>query len=252
MSSLAIQIDYASNLALEVIKHILAENEKTSKIPEDDVAGPVTVANALADYFETAASIEEKDIELEGNGISEFGHHGLDLLDRVSWQIRQLDIHDERDRISRVYASLAVWLARRGAVIENMETVADSFAIIVNSENDKAELANLCQLMEETLLAASETIKKDEDRSDPWRPWRVLNLNTGIAATRALDAKLMKQVFTELETRLPGDVSGFFADGKRQMDAQDVPQEIRDVLDEFVKKWPAIPAGTKIDFKNLQ
>ena len=83
MSSLTIQIDYASSLALEVIKHILEENEKTAKIPEDDVAGPVTVANALADYFETAASIEEKDIELEGNGISEFGHHGLDLLDRV-------------------------------------------------------------------------------------------------------------------------------------------------------------------------
>ena len=133
-----------------------------------------------------------------------------------------------------------------------METVADSFAIIVNSENEKSELANLCHLMEETLLAASEAIKKDEDRSDPWRPWRVLNLNTGIAATRALDAGLMKQVFTQLETRLPADVSGFFADGKRQMDAQDVPQEVREVLDEFVKKWPAIPAGTKIDFKNLQ
>lgn len=252
MTSLEIQIDFTANLALEVIKHVIADNEKTSKIPEDNIAGPVTVANALADFFETAASIEQKDIELEGNGISEFGHHGLDLLDRVSWQIRQLDIHDERDRIARVYTSLAVWLARRGAVIENLETVADSFAIIVNSENDKAELASLCQLMEETLQAASETIKKDEDRSDPWRPWRVLNLNTGIAATRALDPELMKQVFTDLEMRLPDDVSGFFADGKRQMDAQDVPQEVRDVLTEYANKWPSMPVGTKIDFKNLQ
>ncbi|NNJ93020.1 MAG: hypothetical protein HKP55_15195 [Gammaproteobacteria bacterium] len=252
MTSLTIQIDFTANLALEVVKHILAENEKSSKIPEDNIAGPVFIANALADFFDTAAGIEQQDMQLEPDAISDFGHQGLDLLDRVSWQIRQLDIHDERDRVASIYASLAVWLARRGAVIENMETVADSFAIIVNSENDSGELVNLCRLMEETLQAASEPIKKDEDRSDPWRPWRVLNLNTGIAATRSLDAELMKQVFAELEKRLPEDVSGFFADGKRQMDTQDVPQEVRDVLDEYVKKWPAIPAGTKIDFKNLQ
>jgi len=252
MSSLTIQIDFTANLALEVIKQILAENEKTSKIPEDNIAGPLTIANALADYFETAAGIEHQDMELETEAISDFGHQGLDLLDRVSWQIRQLDIHDERDRIARVYASLAVWLARRGAVIDNMETVADSFAIIVNSENDTGELVNLCQLMEETLQAASESIKKDEDRSDPWRPWRVLNLNTGIAATRALDPELMKQVFSELEKRLPEDVSGFFADGKRQMDSQDVPQEVRDVLNEFAGKWPAIKIGAKLDLNNLQ
>jgi hypothetical protein len=252
MTSLTIQIDFTANLALEVVKHILAENEKTSKIPEDNIAGPVIIANALADFFDTAAGIEQQDMELETEAISDFGHQGLDLLDRVSWQIRQLDIHDERERVASIYASLAVWLARRGAVIENMETVADSFAIIVNSENDTGELVNLCQLMEETLQAASESIKKDEDRSDPWRPWRVLNLNTGIAATRAMDPELMKQVFGELEKRLPEDVSGFFADGKRQMDSQDVTQEVRDVLDDFVKKWPAIPTGTKIDFKNLQ
>lgn len=247
MSSLTIEIGFTANLALEVVKHILAENEKTSKIPEDNIAGPVTVANALADYFESAAGIEQQDIELESDAISEFGNHGLDLLDRVSWQIRQLDIHDERDRIAKIYASLAVWLARRGAVIENMETIADSFAIIVNSENDTDELVSLCQLMEETLLAASESIKKDEDRSNPWRPWRVLNLNSGIAATRALDPELMKQVFSELEKRLPEDVSGFFADGKRQMDSQDVPQAVRDVLNEYVKKWPAIKIGAGLN-----
>ena len=90
------------------------------------------------------------------------------------------------------------------------------------------------------------------DRSNPWRPWRVLNLNTGIAATRSLDPELMKQVFDQLVKRLPDDVSGFFADGKRQMDAQDVPQEVRDVLNQYAEKWPSEPVGTKIDFKNLQ
>ena len=81
----------------------------------------------------------------------------------------------------------------------------------------------------------------DEDRSDAWRPWRVINLNTGIAATRSLDPELMESTFEKLGRRLPYDMPGFFADGMRRMAVQDVPDVARDVMRRYVERWPASP-----------
>jgi hypothetical protein len=52
----------------------------------------------------------------------------------------------------------------------------------------------------------------------------------------------MQTIFEKMERRLPYDLPGFFADGKRQMDTQDVPQEVRDVMSMYAEKWPAKPA----------
>lgn len=241
MKSLVIEIDAISNLALEVVKRILAENETSKKIDNDE-NGPVPLASALSDFFQMAAGIEQQDASVEAETISEFGYYGLDLLDRLSFQLRQLDIHDQRDNLAKIFASLSIWLARRGAVIDNLKGTADAFASLINGQQDEAELAALCLAVEEVLETAPLEIKLDEDRSDPWRPWRVLNLNCGIAATRALDPDLMRKVFEELGRRLPYDVGGFFADGKRQMDTQNVPDAVREVMTEFSNRWPMRPA----------
>jgi hypothetical protein len=241
MKSLVIEIDSIANLALEVVKRILAENDTSKKI-DNDANGPVPLASALSDFFQMAAGLEQQDTEVETETISEFGYYGLDLLDRLSFQLRQLDIHDQRDNLAKTFASLTIWLARRGASIDNLKGTADAFASLINGEQDETELAALCLAIEEVLEATSEEIRLDEDRSDPWRPWRVLNLNRGIAATRALDPELMKNVFQELGRRLPYDVGGFFADGKRQMDSQNVPEAVREVMTEFSNRWPMRPA----------
>ena len=91
--------------------------------------------------------------------------------------------------------------------------------------------------MNEVLEAASNEIKMDEDRSDQFRPWRVLNLNSGVAATRSFDAKLMQETFGRMERRLPHDLPGFFADGKRQVQMQEVPENVREVMTQFADRW---------------
>jgi hypothetical protein len=96
--------------------------------------------------------------------------------------------------------------------------------------------------MEEVAKAASEKKQMDEDRSNPWRPWRVLNLNAGIAATRSCDPQLMERVFENLGRRLPYDMPGFLADGRRQMMTQNVPEAVREVMNRYAEKWPARPA----------
>ena len=239
MSSLVIEIPAISNMALEIMKRVIDENEKTQKITDEQL-GPLALGAALSDFFELASGLELQEQPVEVEAVSELAHYAMDLLDRMKSQLWYLDIHDERENQSRLFVSLAVWFARRNAIMDNLQGTADSFAILVNGENDGNELAGMSRLMDEVLQAASDEMQRDEDKSDPWRAWRVLNLNSGVAATRSLDTQLMESIFEKMEARLANDLPGFFADGKRQMDTQDVPQEVRDVMDRYAAKWPDI------------
>jgi hypothetical protein len=236
MSSLVIEIPVISDLALEIMKRVIDENEKTHKIT-DEQSGPIPLASAMSDFFQLASALENGEQLEDSAAISELAHYALDLVDRLQAQLWYLDIHDLRDRLSRLFASLAVWFARQDAILDNLNGAADSFAILVNGENDAAVLADMCRLMNEVLEAASNEIKMDEDRSDQFRPWRVLNLNSGVAATRSFDAKLMQETFERMERRLPHDLPGFFADGKRQVQMQEVPENVREVMTQFADKW---------------
>ena len=236
MSSLVVEIPVISDQALEIMKRVIDENEKTQKIT-DEQSGPIPLASAMSDFFQLASALENGQQLEDSEAISELATYALDLVDRLQAQLWYLDIHDQRDRLSRLFISLAVWFARQNAILHNLKGAADSFAILVNAEKDATELANMSRLMDEVLQAASDEIKKDEDRSDQWRPWRVLNLNSGVAATRSFDAQLMQDTFTKMEQRLPYDLPGFFADGKRQVEAQDVPDHVREVMIQFADKW---------------
>jgi hypothetical protein len=236
MNSLVIEIPVISDLALEIMKCVIDENDKTHKIT-DEQSGPIPLASAMSDFFQLASALENGQQLEDSAAISELAHYALDLVDRLKAQLWYLDIHDQRDRLSRLFASLAVWFARQDAILDNLNGAADSFAILVNGENDSAVLADMSRLMNEVLEAASNEIKMDEDRSDQFRPWRVLNLNSGVAATRSFDANLMQETFERMERRLPHDLPGFFADGKRQVQMQEVPENVREVMTQFADKW---------------
>ena len=236
MSSLVIEIPVISDLALEIMKRVIDENEKTQKIT-DEQSGPIPLAAAMSDFFELASALENGEQLEDSAAISELAHYALDLVDRLQAQLWYLDIHDQRDRLSRLFASLAVWFARQNAILDNLNGAADSFAILVNGENDSTVLADMSRLMDEVLQAASDEIKMDEDRSDQFRPWRVLSLNSGVAATRSVDAKLMQDTVEKMEQRLPHDLPGFFADGKRQVQMQEVPDDVREVMTQFADNW---------------
>ncbi|MGB0722860.1 MAG: hypothetical protein ACPGU7_10745 [Gammaproteobacteria bacterium] len=240
MNTLTIAIPPASDTALIVMKAVIDENERERTFPNDE-DGPLVLGSALSDFFQLVAALEQSEQALEEHDITEIAGYGLDLLDRLSYQLRELKIMDQRDNLSRVFATLAVWFARRGAKLDNLQGAADGFAWLTNGINEPPQLVEMCLMMEEVVEAASERVAADEDRENPWRPWRVLNLNVGVAATRALDPELMARVFDDLAQRLPEDVGGFFADGKRQMDEQDVPDAVREVLTRYMRKYPARP-----------
>ena len=241
MTTLILDLDGINDLALEVTKAIVDRNEQTGKIDNPD-AGPLAVAAALSDFFEVAAALDQGAVLFESDELAEFAAHGLDLLDRLAYQLLVLEVMQHRDDMARIFASIGVWLARRDATLDNLEGIADGFGRITNGLTDSADLAEICRLMEEVAEAAADDVRVDNDKGNPYRPWRVLNLNAGIAATRSLDPELMAQTFDNLGRRLPQDLPGFLADGKRQMMLQDVPDAVRNVMEQYAERWPSAPA----------
>ena len=240
MNNFVIKIDAISQLALDIMQAILARDTEAQKIMNDE-DGPLALASALSDFFQFAASLESNKSYMDSDDLSEFGSYGLDLLDRLDFLVRKLEIMDQRDNVSRVLPSLAVWLARQDAIIDNLTGAADGFGMLVNGLSEAQDLAEMCQIMEEVIEATSETLQMDEDKSDAWRPWRVINLNSGIAATRSLDPELMEHTFEKLGRRLPYDMPGFFADGKREMMVQNVPEAVSAVMNRYAEKWSNKP-----------
>ncbi|MFW2438268.1 MAG: hypothetical protein ACN4GR_02740 [Arenicellales bacterium] len=240
MNNIVIKIDAISPLALEIMQAILARDAEAKKIMNDE-DGPLALASALSDFFQFAAALESDKSYMDSDDLSEFGSYGLDLLDRLDFLVRKLEIMDQRDNVSRVHSSLAVWLARHDATIDNLKGAADGFALLVNGLVEPQDLAEMCQIMDEVIEAASAKLQMDEDRSNEWRPWRIINLNSGIAATRSLDPELMERIFEKLGRRLPYDLPGFFADGKRQMIGQDVPEAVSAVMSRYAEKWSSKP-----------
>lgn len=239
MSTNSLVIDNASisDLALEITQAVLARNEEAQSITENQ-SGPMALARALSDFFQIAGALESGAAQLEQEDLDEFFAYGLDLLDRLAFLVRKVEIMDKRDTVARMFASMGAWVARRGATIDNLEGAADGFGMIVNATSAPDALRALCELMDEVIEAASERLQLDEDRGDAWRPWRVINLNAGIAATRSLDPELMERTFEKMGRRLPYDMPGFLADGMRQAVFQNVPGAVRGMLRRYMEKWP--------------
>ncbi|NBC46743.1 MAG: hypothetical protein GVY22_01870 [Gammaproteobacteria bacterium] len=234
---LDVRNDVISDLALDVTQAVLAQSDEAQSIMGDE-NGPLTLARALSDFFQVAGALEAGAAVLEQDELDEFCAYGLDLLDRLAFLVRKLEIMDKRDTVARMCASMGVWMARRGATIDNLEGTADGFGMIVNGTRSIGDLCALCGMMEEVIEAASVRIQLDEDRGDAWRPWRVINLNAGIAATRSLDPDLMHRTFDNMGRRLPDDMPGFLADGVRQAAVQNVPEAVTEVLRDYMARWP--------------
>ena len=94
-------------------------------------------------------------------------------------------------------------------------------------------LGEICDAVDVIINAVAPQIKQDLDKSNPGRPWRVLNLNHGIVATRSHDPKRMEAVFEQLIYRLPDDAPGFFRDGMQQMDRIGYPEHVRKVMEKY-------------------
>ena len=98
-------------------------------------------------------------------------------------------------------------------------------------------MGELSCLMGAICGACSPAIKSDLEKANPGRPWRLLHLNRGIAATRSLRLELMEKAFEQLLKYLPEEAEAFFREGMSEMERLNYPGEVRDLMQRYFDRY---------------
>jgi len=169
--------------------------------------------------------------------ITEIGEYALTLLDELSIVAANRGMQQVMLLLHRLSLPVALWVDEHHGKINKLDIVVNAIATYANTVSDSESLAELSTVIEKVIHSVADDIKKDLEASNPVRPWRVLNLNWGIVATRSHNAELMLHVFDQLIKNIPVDAKSFFQEGMQQMDIVGYPDHVREVMEKYSKLW---------------
>ncbi len=197
--------------------------------------------DAAIDYFLAASMQLESPTQnnpADPEEVSRLGDYGITLLmDLFGWA-RKLGLDDEIEpEFDAIVLAFADWTTRHAGELRTIEPVVDALANLANKTRDGSTLERLTHLMTRIMRATAPLARNGAGQSFPTQPWRLLNLNCGIVATRTHNTVLMEEVFDELVHNLPGEAQQFFAEGMQQMDAFDYPAQVRAVMARYFDRW---------------
>lgn len=178
---------------------------------------------------ESIGLLEEKDI-------STIGQYTLDLLEGMVAYVQQITGEQSRELI-RLSVPVSLWVARHGGKLSQIDMLVNSLAGYANETSEPHALAELAAVIKEIIDACDSEIRRDMEQTNMMRPWRVLNLNYGIVATRSHQPELIEQAYDALIKNLPQDARQFFKEGKQQMDIVGYPDEVREVVERYNDMW---------------
>lgn len=132
---------------------------------------------------------------------------------------------------------VALWAMRHGAAIRPVEVVVNALAERSNRARGKQELAAAYGLMQALIGHVAPLLCADLERSDPERPWRILHANFAITAIRTEDPAMIAYAFDALDTALPDERAGFYAEALALALAPGVSPEVRRLIEERHRRW---------------
>jgi hypothetical protein len=178
---------------------------------------------------ESIGMLEEKDI-------SQIGRYALDLLEAVVSHVQNKTGELDRELL-RLSVPISLWVARHGGRLSQIDLLVNSLAGYANEVTDTHSLADLSVFIREVIDACDNEIHRDVEQTNNMRPWRILNLNYGIVATRSHQPELIQKAYDALIKNLPHDARQFFKEGMQQMDIVGYPDEVREVVERYNKMW---------------
>lgn len=213
----------------------------------DDVNSPHRLLQAMDQAIDVmvradADSVVKKDMSAESIGmleekdISQIGQYTLDILEAMVAYVQNKSGEQNRELISlSIPASL--WVARHGGKLSQIDMLVNSLAGYANELSEPHTLADLASVIKEIIDACDSDIRRDVEQTNMMRPWRILNLNYGIVATRSHQPEIIEEAYDALVKNLPHDARQFFKEGLQQMDAVGYPEAVREVVERYNKMW---------------
>ncbi len=222
-----------------------ASGKIQSAFDSEDIqtGGQVTPAQLIVAMNQFFAVFEKLDNEHGENSlileddINQMCEHAIGILMDLSVWADRLKLPKEKTALEQVSLGTAHWAIRHQGEIRVLEPVVNALAAKANLTTDTTALTSLFHVINEVIEHASPIIKNDLEKSDATRPWRILNFNLAIVATRTLSPELMAKAFDTLGRNLPEDCPGFFEEGLKQTEKPGYGPEIKAMMKEYFTKW---------------
>ena len=141
------------------------------------------------------------------------------------------------DQASSLLIAVALWAVRHEVEITVAEPVTNALAERSNRAKSRAELSAMFSLMQGVIANVAPRLSADLERSNPERPWRLLHLNLAITAIRSEDPGAMDFAFDALDTALPDERAGFYAEALALALSPRISPDVRDRIEKRHRKW---------------
>ncbi|MES9903283.1 MAG: hypothetical protein ABW168_11500 [Sedimenticola sp.] len=218
----------------------------TAGSPElTDEPSPEQLADAMDQLISLLYRFDENSQQLQPVAeetaipdLSELGNYGFSILENLMQLTAELGMEGDNYAWESLAIGLALWIARQGGDLSLITLTVNGLATIANDAMEPRDLEKLYHTMGEILNAVSPTVSEEGQNEDLQHPWRLLLLNRAIVATRTLSPRLMVEAFNSIAEYLPDEAPEFFHEGMGQVEIQNYPKQVQDVIRRFCDDWP--------------
>lgn len=222
---------------LESLSEELCDVWDTQSADEDQSLSPEELCVAMRRLGVLLQQIDENGEGNEPVGAQELkalGNHGLHLIAALADCARSYKMINNAEAIQRECVPFAVWMARHGVELTDLQPVVNALAEFANGLTRPDDLAQLYQQMGEIIEATSPSLSEGRRPADTWR---LLLLNHAIVATRSHKPQLIERAYDTLIEDLPDDVQDFLSEAMEQMDLLNYPSEIREIVAGYFQRF---------------
>lgn len=215
----------------DLLLSLKAENDEQSKAALQMVAALKSNIDIMqrvdADY--QASGVDSISLE----DINQIGEYAMTLVSELAVVAANRGLQRVMIELTRLSIPVSGWLVNHKGTIASLDIVVNAIASYANELTEPEMLEQLCHYIKNIMLAIDDDIKRDLEATNPMRPWRILNLNWGIVATRSHKAELIDDVYAQLMKNIPADIHGFITEAMQQMDIIGYPDHVRKVVAKY-------------------
>ena len=164
----------------------------------------------------------------------------LRCLAELEIWLDRLNLADLKTNLHTVMLGVGLWAMRHDCPIQTAEPLVNALADRANNAMTRQDVAAAYGMMQGFIEFLGPTLSADLERSNPQRPWRLLNLNFAIAGIRSGDETLMRFAFDKLNRHLPDDREGFYAEALQMAEQAGLPEDAQALIRGQAVKWTRI------------
>ncbi len=213
-------------------KNVVNAYRRAGSFPEQEVTPPL-LAEALEQCLNVFAEPESAK-RLAADELSELGTHALNCVSDLALWAAHLRLDADRAAVEDLGLEIAQWLAAHEVPIAVLEPVVNALARRANTIHEPERLVPIARLARQLAGGVADGARADPGSADPWR---VLNFNYAIIATRTQRPELMDEAYDWLEATLPAECPAFFEEGVRESKKAVYGPHVGEAMRERLAKW---------------